>query len=161
MKLSQLGQSRILKKILGWVFIFLAIYAIAGFFILPGIIKSVMIRQLSKGLNREVRIGKVHVNPFVLSVRVNDFSIQDIKPVNPFISFQEIYLNIQSSSLFYRGAVLSQIRVVEPRFTVIRNEDMSYNFSDLLHPGENQAPEKNSKPFKFSLNNISVINGSV
>jgi hypothetical protein len=161
MNLSILGRRRIWKKILVCASIFLVIYSIVGFFILPRVIKAVLTSQLAQVLHREVRISKVRVNPFALSVLINDLSIQDVKPANHFISFQTIYLNIQSSSLFYRGAVLSQIRVVGPRFSMIRNEDMSYNFSDLLQPGTDQAPAKNTKPFKFSLNNIQIMNGSI
>ncbi|MCX7857899.1 MAG: hypothetical protein N2513_07995 [Deltaproteobacteria bacterium] len=56
------------QKILISVLLFIALFSVLGFFILPPILKSVLTKELSRALNREVSIRKIKVNPYVLSL---------------------------------------------------------------------------------------------
>ena len=59
---------RRLKKYLIGVGIFLVIFTLFGFFGLPPILKSVLIKQLSQNLHRDVTIREIKFNPYVLSL---------------------------------------------------------------------------------------------
>ena len=58
---------------------------------------------------------------------------------------------------------MSEIKLSKPYVKVIRNEDETYNFSDLLEEtsAETAAAVKKSQPLQFSINNITVSDGSM
>ena len=121
-----------LKKLAAWILAGTALFALSGFVILPPILKSLLISKLSELLHREVAIREIHVNPFALSVGITGFSMMDHGNAGPFLSFAELYLNLESVSLFKGGPVLSDIQLKAPHVLIIRNEDLTYNFWDLL-----------------------------
>ncbi len=158
-KLKQLGSRPAAKKTLIRALIFLVIYSLAGFFLVPPILKSVLTKKLSEGLHRSVSIRQIKVNPFVLSATMRGFLIKEPNGRDTFVSFDELYLNLQSISVLKRGLVLSEIKVNAPYVNIVRNEDGSYNFSDLMESGP--KPKKEEKMPRFSLNNIQILNGSI
>ena len=156
-KLKHLGSRPAAKKTFMRVMIFLVVYSVVGFFLVPPILKSVLTKKLSEGLHRQVVISKIKVNPFVLSATVRGFLIKERNGRDTFVSFDELYLNLQSISVLKRGLILSEIKVNKPYVHIVRNEDGSYNFSDLLE----SKPKKEEKAPRFSLNNIQILNGSI
>jgi len=151
----------LLKKILFGVMIFFCIYTIVGFFVLPPLLKPIFTKKLSEKLHREVSIKHVKVNPFILSMNVKGFIIRDREGPEPFISFDELYINLQSVSLFKKSLIVSEIWIKRPYMNIIRNEDESYNFSDLTKGGDRTKSVSESMPLRFSLNNIQIFNGSL
>jgi len=81
------------RKLARWIFWVLFTYGMVGFFILPPIIRSVAVKQLSKQLEREVSIQKVKLNPFAFSVAVRGLLIKD-HDGEPFVSWDEVYVNV-------------------------------------------------------------------
>lgn len=142
------------------VFIALVVLVgIAGYFILPHVVKPILIEKLSQKLHREAAIDKIAVNPFLLSVTLNGFTLKEPAQSSPFISFDELHVDIQGlASLAKKAVIVKEIRLVRPYISIARHEDGSYNFSDLI-PKEEEKPEE--KPIDFSLNNIQIINGSI
>jgi hypothetical protein len=161
-KLKQLGSSLTAKKTFIGALIFLVVSSVVGFFVVPPILKSVLTKKLSEELHRQVAIRQVKVNPFVLSVTVRSLLIKERNDRDAFVSFDELYLNFQSISILKRGLILSEIKVNRPYVNIVRNEDGSYNFSDLLESKPLKSkPKKEEKKLRFSLNNIQILNGSV
>jgi len=151
---------RRLKKYLLGLIVFFVVFTIFGFFALPPILKSILIKNLSENLHREVVIKKISVNPYTLSLTVKGFLIKDRGSPEAFVSFDELFLNLQSLSLFKRALIFKEIRVNQPFIKMIRHQDLSYNFSDLVEKKESKKEEK-AKPLRFSLNNIKISNGSI
>lgn len=150
-----------IKKTLKIIAISIAVIAITGFLILPAILRPMLERKMSEALHRQVAIHKVYVNPFTLAVALKGVKINQRDSSEVMLSFDEFYVNVQSLSVVKRGLIVSSVRLIKPYVNVTRNKDLSYNFSDLTVPGP--APvkeEKPKKPFKFSINNIEVVNGS-
>ena len=156
-KLKQLRSSHKAKKISIGVLIFLIIFTLFGFFAVPPILKSVLTKKLSESLHRQVSIRQIKVNPFMLSATLRGFLVKEKNNRDAFISFDELYLNLQSISVLKRGLVLSEMKVNRPYVNIVRNEDGSYNFSDLLE----SKPKKEEKKSRFSLNNIQILNGGI
>ena len=65
------------RKLALWALGLLLFYTIVGFLILPPIVRSVAVKQLSKQLDREVSIEKIKINPFALSTTVRGLLIKD------------------------------------------------------------------------------------
>jgi uncharacterized protein involved in outer membrane biogenesis len=151
-----------LKKILVGLIIFFAAFTLLGFFGLPPILKFVLVKKLSESLHREVTINQIKLNPYALSIAIRGLTIKDKDRSETFVSFEEIFVNLQSLSALKRALILSEIRLKQPFIKITQHPDGSYNFSDLIEKKETKPPEKEkSKPLNFSLNNIKIENGSV
>lgn len=151
----------ILKKIL-IVIIALAVFiSIAGFLILPAVLKPVLTKKISEALNREASIDQIKINPFALSATIKGFKLADPGKNGPFITFDELYVNVNVlTSIFRRALLLEEIRLHKPYVGITRNKDGSYNFSDLI-PKTETKKEEPAKPFLFSLNNIQIVGGNI
>lgn len=159
-KLQTVLHSQRTKKIALRCLIAVVIYGVLGFFVLPPLIKPVLVEKLGQALHRPVAIESLSINPFALSVTLDGVAIQEREGAEIFAGFDSLYLNLESSSLFRGGPVLSEIRLAKPKLRVVRLTDKQYNFSDLFD--EFMAKPKSDGPTPpFSLNNIQITDGAV
>ncbi|MBS3917788.1 MAG: DUF748 domain-containing protein [Deltaproteobacteria bacterium] len=149
-----------LKKILIGLVIFFVVFTLVGFFVIPPILKSILIKKLSENLHREVAITQIKVNPYALSLTVRGFQVKDRGSSERFLSFDELFVNLQSLSVLKFALVLKEIRLTNPYVKINRLSDMTFNFSDLIEK-RTAPPAEKGKPLRFSLNNIQLINGSI
>jgi Domain of Unknown Function (DUF748) len=153
-----------------------AVFALLGFVVVPPVAKHVAQKQLGELLGRRVDIGRIRVNPFALSVAVEDFQIFEADGATPFLGFGRFYVNAQMSSVFRRAPVIQELRLESLRLHVVRTKATSdawadvgsaYNFSDIVarltaRPKVPQPPEApDAPPPRFSLNNIRISDGAV
>ena len=152
----------LLKRIIIGILIFFAVFTLVGFFVLPPVLKSVLTKKLSENLHRSVTINQIKINPYALSIAVRGLTINEKSSSETFLSFDELFLNLQSASIPKTALILKEVRLTNPFINIVRRPDRSYNFSDLMEKGEAKPPEKKkSKPLRFSLNNVRIVNGSI
>ena len=162
MNLSKIIKKSVLKKIVIGLLIFFAVFTIVGFFVLPPILKSILTQKLSENLHREATIEDIKFNPYTLSITVKKLMIKERDRSETFVSFDELFVNLQTISVYEKGVVLKEIRLKDPYIKVNRNPDSSYNFSDLMEKKPSPPPkEEKGKPFRFSINNIRIEKGSI
>ena len=138
----------------------LAVIIIAAYLILPPVLKSFLVKTLTENLHREVALKEISVNPLRLTVTLEAFQIKDRDSTDNFVSFDRLFLNIDTFSLFRQALILKEITLTNPFIRITRYEDGSYNFSDLIQKDETKE-EKKSPPLEFSLNNIQIVNGEI
>jgi hypothetical protein len=142
------------------VLVAIAVIGLLGFFVLPPIVKSTLIEKLGETLHRQVVVKSVSINPYALSVTFEGVAIQEREGSETFASFDSLYLNLESTSVFRLGPVLGEVRLVNPKLRVVRLSDNRYNFSDLVD--EFMAKPKNNDPVPpFSINNIQLSGGVI
>ncbi len=129
------------RKLALWIFGLLLFYTVTGFLILPPIVRSVAVKQISKQLDREVSIETVKINPFALSTTVRGLLIKD-KDGEPFVSWDEVYVNFQLSSFFGKAWVFKEISTTKPFVRAQMNKDGTFNFSDLIAKFSTNAPRR-------------------
>jgi hypothetical protein len=134
------------KKLL-WALGLLAAYAIVGFLILPMIVRSVAVKQISRQLDREVSIESVKINPFALSTSIRGLLIKD-KDGEPFVSWDEVYVNFQLASFFGKAWVFKEISTSKPFVRAVMNRDGTFNFTDLITKFSTNAAPAEPKPAK-------------
>jgi uncharacterized protein involved in outer membrane biogenesis len=125
------GQHRTMKKWAFRIVVAVALYTIVGFFILPAVIKSQMLKRLPALTHRHVGVQEVKLNPYALSFTLRGFSLTETNG-DEFVSLRELYVRFSLSSLLKRGLVFSEISVKEPSANIIRLADGTFNFSNLL-----------------------------
>ncbi len=134
------------------------LFALLGFAAVPPVLKAYLVRTLSEKLHRPVVLRVVRFNPFTLTATLQGCEIKDRDGVSPFLSFDALTLDASLRSIPDRGAVLSALVLKGLRLNLVRNQDGSYNISDLLAPSPGQA---SGRPLRYSLNNIRVVDSSI
>jgi hypothetical protein len=151
------------RKLIIWSLSLLAAYTVIGFLILPPIIRAVAVKQLAKQLDREVSIQKIKINPFVLSATVDGLLIKD-KDGQPFVSWDEVYVNFQLSSFFGHAWVFKEISTVKPFIRVQMNPDGRFNFSDLIAKfvpaAAAAAPKEPAKPPALHIEKLRITDAA-
>jgi uncharacterized protein involved in outer membrane biogenesis len=152
-----------LRTVIISVVAFVVVFTIAGFFAVPPLAKHLLVKNLSEALHRNVSIQQIKFNPYNLTMAVKGFTVKEQEASEVFLSFDELFANIQAVSIFKWAVVVNEIKLTNPYIRVIRNEDGTYNFSDVVDKAATGTapPAKKSQPIHFSINNITISGGSV
>jgi len=146
-----------------WLVGLFLFYTIVGFLILPPIVRSIAVKQLTKQFNREVTIQKVKLNPYTLSVTIRGLLIKD-HDGQPFVSWDEVYVNFQISSLLGKTWRFNEISTTKPFIRAQMNKDYSFNFSDLITKFSTNAPStgpaKPAQPLALSIKKFHIVGAS-
>jgi hypothetical protein len=148
------------RKLLIASAVLLAAYTLIGFFILPPIIRSVATKQLTQQLDRDVTIQKVKLNPFALSVAVRGLLIKE-KDGQPFVSWDEVFVNFQLSSLFGKAWTFKEISTTRLFVHAQMNHDGTFNFTDIVTKFSTNAPvtapKEPPKPLLLHVGKLQII----
>ncbi len=155
---SKMGRFK--KWIIGAV-VFLVLFTIIGFFVIPPVVKPYLLETLSKTLNRQASLSDISLNPYTLTLTLRGFEIKEPRSETTFLSFDELVVNLDIRSLFRRAPVVEEFVLRKPYAHLVRNKDKTYNFSDLLLLMKEEPKDEKKEPVLFSFNNIVVENGSV
>jgi len=136
------------------------LYTVFGFFILPPILKHVFERRLSESLHRQVTVQKISCNPYALSFTINNLLVKNRERVGHVAGFAQLFVDLEMVSLFKQALIIRSCSIEKPWAKVVRNNDLSYNFSDLFQRKENNSKAE-TEPFLFSINNIEISNGGL
>lgn len=140
----------------------LALYAVAGFLVVPPVAREKIVAIARAELGREARIGEVAFNPFTLKARVRDFVLDDRRPGRALLSFESLEVDVSASSAWRRAPVIDAIRLVRPRVEIARGADGRLNVQDLLdRPAPPPPPGAPAGESAFALFNIEVEDGSL
>lgn len=151
------------RKIAIWlvgIFAFILILALVA----PPLLKNKIAAELSTKLHRPISIEQIRVNPLTMSLSVRGFLMKERQGSATALSFEEFYANLELRSLFRWAPVFKQIRLVKPYVNLVRYEDRTYNFTDLIDEFTKEPPGPKSPPGptpRFSLNNIEVVDGRI
>lgn len=144
---------RIFKRfVIGFVVLFI-LFGVSGFFLFPHILKAVVQSKGSEALNRKLTVEKIEINPYKLTVKITGFSLTEPDGKQTFVSFKELFVNVNGSySIAKRALVIEEVRVDGLYAGITRHPDNTYNFTDLIK--EKKEPEPEKEPFHFSVSNI-------
>ena len=152
--------------ILASLIVLIAAAAIALALFLPlDKIKDMAAAELTKALNRQVKIEKASFNIFT-GLKLEKLSIADL-PKNgkrDFISADAIELHYDLWPLLQRKIVIRKIGLAKPHIYVEKQVKGDFNFSDLLapqKPAEKKREEQGKLPFELFINSFYVKSGHI
>jgi uncharacterized protein involved in outer membrane biogenesis len=136
----------------------LVVYAAAGFFGVPWLIKRELPGVIESALHRRAEVGTVAFNPFVLGLRLGNFRLHDTDG-STLASFDELYVNAQLSSIWRRAATFAEVRLSGPHLHVVRDAAGNFKLLGLVPAGK--PGEQPSKPPAVILQQASLAGGIV
>ena len=113
-------------------------YTLAGFFLAPWLVKRNAVAAVQEIYGSELRLEKVVVNPYILSLRVDGLAIDD-PGGEPFARVAQIYVNFQLSSLLRWAWTFDEFRLDRPELFVSRDAGGKLNLAFLLDASSGDA----------------------
>lgn len=137
----------------------LLLFTITGFFVLPPIVRSQIEQRLTQQLGRRVTLERVRINPYTLSITLQNFAILEPDGSTRFVGWRELYVNFDALSSLWSEWVLGEIVLDQFTGRVVIEPDGSFNFSDLLKkfapPADAPAPSAPSRPIRIGSLKVS------
>ena len=128
--------------------ILLVVFAIFGFFIAPPIIKTQVEKRASEALGRTVTVGKVRVNPFAVSLALENFDVRLKEGTGSFLGWQRLYVNFDPLASVLGTWTFGAIELDGFHATARRLPDGQLSFNDVVQrllalapPAAEKTPE--------------------
>jgi len=151
----------LLLKILSCIVV---LYGLVGFFIVPGLVKEQITKNLETQLTRKVSVDSVSFNPFTFQLGVHKLNIytQDGKP--SFAGVRNIKINLDPLNLVFGEVKIKFIEILAPFVSIHKNKEGQFNFSDLLvtkEPEEIKKKEEDLSLPSFVIEKFSIQAGEI
>jgi hypothetical protein len=117
----------------------LLVWSVFGFVFAPWLLGKSLIETVRETYGAELRLGAVEINPFVLSLTVDDIALDDPGGA-PVAIIDRVFANFQLSSLFRWAFTFAELRIDVPEVFVERHPRGELNL-DFLFAGTTGAPE--------------------
>jgi uncharacterized protein involved in outer membrane biogenesis len=115
------------------------VYALLGFFLAPWLIKNTAINTVRDNLGTELKLQKVSVNPFVLSLQIDALAL-DEPGGDPFLTVERIFINFQLSSLFRWAVTFREVHIDSPKLRLARDGNGDFNFDFFAQQTAESTP---------------------
>ena len=155
---SEIARHPRTRKIAIWIVAIIVAIGILGALVAPPLLRGKLASVLSEKLHREVSIEQIRINPYTMTAAVRGFLMKERASTATAVSFDELYVNLQLSSLFRLAPVIKELRLVKPYINLVRDTDFKYNYQDIID--DLMAGPSGPTP-RFSLNNIQLIDGKI
>jgi hypothetical protein len=130
------------------VALLLGVYAIAGFWLAPKLLRSNIMKEIPKILPGVTpAVGEIRVNPFLFQVEIKDFSLTGANDIK-LVGFGRLFVDFEVSSIWHRAYTFGHIDIGSPFVNAVIFKDGSLNLSQLSpKPTEKPKPvPKNAEP---------------
>ena len=130
--------------------------------VLPGIIAGKAQNWVVDETGRTLKIGSISINPIGLTVSVRDLVLSEPDLETPFITWQNLTLSLSLKSLYYMAPVIDELKIEAPYVRLEHLPENQFNFSNLIpEPEEPADPEPAGEPAHFSINNLTIHDGTI
>jgi hypothetical protein len=135
----------------------LILFGIVGFLVLPPIVRTQAEKRLSAALGRTVSIGKVRMDPYALSLTLEDVDIRERDGSRSFLGWARLYVRFDALASLTGDWVLGAIELDGFHAGIVANSDGSFNFSDLVakFAVSPAVPSKPGRPIRIGHLNVS------
>ena len=135
------------------------------FLMLSAIVRYWVNKNSEELIGRKIEISELHFNYAKVSARVKGFRLYELDGNSNFVSFDELYVNINPWKLLAGEYSVSEIYLDGLNISVIKNLE-EFNFSDLIKEDNSQAVDstnlkEDNELVKFEIRNIEIKNGHV
>ena len=116
----------------------IALYALAGFVLLPYFIQAYGVPAAADFLKRPVLLREAAFNPFTLSLRLNGLEVRERDQV-PILGLEEFVVNLRATTLFGQTLGFDEIRLAMPFVAAKVSRDGKLNLLALVPPSDESA----------------------
>jgi uncharacterized protein involved in outer membrane biogenesis len=139
-----------------------ALYAALGFLAAPALVEYYLPKYAQQDLKRKAHVGQVRINPFLLTLEVKDFKLEEANG-DPIAGCGRLFVDLELKSLLRWAWTVAEIRLERPALDLVLDAHGRLNLARLasdLAPAE-QAPAQASTPPRAILQHIVIAGGRV
>jgi len=113
------------------VALLIGVYAIAGFWAAPKLLRSTLLKEIPKTLvGVKPAVGDVRINPFLFQVEIKDFSLTGAEDTK-LAGFARLFVDFDLSSVWHRAYTFGHIDIESPFANAVIFKDGNLNLSQL------------------------------
>ena len=120
------------------VVLLVALYAIAGFVVVPRILRSALMQDIPKTLGVTPAVGEIRFNPFLLELEVKDLSLA-APTGEKLLGFGRLFVDFELSSIWHLAYTFGEVDIDAPFVNAIVAHDGNLN---LLRLSPKTTPAK-------------------
>ena len=133
----------------------LAAYLLAGFLLVPVLIRSEATAWVRTKLNKQIAIGEIRFNPILFRADISDVAIQDRG--RPMVALGHLRVRFSILSLFESAYYFGEIRLDKPFVGATVRTDGLLNLSELIPKSHSNAPNPTVRIGTFAISNGTVV----
>jgi hypothetical protein len=149
-----------LRWIVPVVIALLALYPLAGFYVVPRVARSMAQDYVAKELGRKLVIGAIRFNPFTFEAVIEDLALREADDA-PILGFKSLRVNAELASILNRGVVLKNVQLDDPVVKLVINRDGTVNLAQLAPSSPQPKPAAETPPPRVRIARLAVENGRV
>ena len=119
------------------------VYAAAGFWLVPAVVKSQLPKYAQTELERQASIADVSFNPFTLRFEAHDFKLSEASGA-PLFAVGGLVAELDWRSLFKRAWSLAEVRISAPAVNLSIAADGTFNIAQFLDTLNRKPHEESS-----------------
>jgi uncharacterized protein involved in outer membrane biogenesis len=137
------------------------VYALAGFFWVPHLLRTNAQKYVSDELGRGLELGEVAFNPFTFRLGLRNVTLSE-KSGEPIASFESLVVNAELASIWQRAVVLKEVQLDAPDVNLVLERDGSINLSHLAPPKAAEPANEPAAPLpRIRIGRLAVNGGRV
>jgi hypothetical protein len=133
----QFTRSRLLR-IAAAVLLLIGVYALAGFWLAPKLLRNALLDEIPKTVGLKPAIGAIRINPFLLQLEIKNFSLSEPSG-EQLLGFERFFVEFELSSIWHRAYTFGNIDIASPFINAVVAKDGRLN---LLQLSPKSAPPK-------------------
>ncbi|MGO9934803.1 MAG: DUF748 domain-containing protein [Steroidobacteraceae bacterium] len=141
--MPQFTQSKSLR-IAAAVLLLAALYAMAGFWLAPKLLRNALLEQIPKTFGLQPSIGAIRFNPFLLQLEIKNFSLNQASG-DKLLGFERFFIEFELSSIWRRAYTFGNIDIASPYINAVVSKDGRLNLLQLSPKSTAPKPEPGQK----------------
>ncbi len=132
-----------------------ALYISAGFFLVPGLIRSQATDWVQTNLAKPVAIGEIKFNPLRFTLDIDDLAIPDRR--DPLVAVGHLHVGFSILSLFQSAYRFTEVRIDKPFLHTLVRPDGSLNLVELMPRTHSEGPGPAVRIDSFAVDQGRVV----
>lgn len=139
----------------------IVVYTLAGFFLVPFLVRHYVPKIVQAELKKQAAIGEVRFNPYTYTFEANDFRLEEPSG-EPIAGFKRLFVDFESKSLFNRAWTFREVSLDALQINAVVSADGLLNLAALA-PASDAPPsqEKEGPPARLIIERVSIDRGRV
>jgi uncharacterized protein involved in outer membrane biogenesis len=137
-------------------------YTLAGFFLVPALVRHYVPRLLEEKLQRPAAIGTVRFNPFIFTFEANEFRLNE-PDGTPVVAFQRFFADFELKSLFNWAWTFRTVALEAPLVNAVVAPDGVLNLAQLAprDPAGAPPPSQPGEPPRLIFEEVTIEQGEI
>ena len=138
----------------------LALYSLAGFWLLPLLVRHQLPALVQSQLERKATIGEVRFNPYTLRLEAHDLHLAEADGAALF-DVGQLVVELNWRSLVRRAWSLAEVRITAPNLALTIAPDGKFNIAELLATLNRKPQEPSSGMPRLIIGHFALEQGKV